>query len=243
MLIDVHAHLDFKDFDKDLDFVIKRFNGIIISNSVDLNSMKKNLEISKKYDKVKIALGIYPLYALKLEEKEFEKQIQFIRENKDGIVAIGEIGIDFKQSEEREKQIRNFKEFVKLSEEIKKPLIIHSRGACEEVLDLLKDIKSKIVLHYFDANTTLVRKALELGFNFSIPTNISTSKNLKKLVKVVPIENLLTETDSPYLSPIKGERNEPLNVKHTIKVISEIKGLSEQEVEDKIYENYLRIFL
>ena len=241
MLIDDHAHLDFFS-EEERDKMINRFPGIIIQNSVNLKSMKKSLEICEKYKNTKCALGIYPLHCLEITENELDGQINFIKENKDKIVALGEIGLDFKESSEKEKQIKNLKKFISLAEEIKKPLIIHSRNAIREVLDVLKGIKVKVILHYFDANTTLVKEALDLGFYFSVPTNISSSKSLKKLVKIVPLNRLFTETDSPYLSPIKGEKNEPINVKHTIKVISEIKNVSEKEVEGQIYKNYLEIF-
>lgn len=239
MLIDVHSHLDFFS-EEEREKIIKRFLGIIIQNSVNLESMKKTLEICKKYKNVKPALGIYPLHCLELNENEFDKQLKFIKENK--VVALGEIGLDFKESNEREKQINCLKKFIKLSEEIKKPMIIHSRKAESEVLEVLKETKSKVILHYYCGNSELIKKALELGFYFSVPTNIKTSKNLKKLVKIVPIERLLTETDSPYLSPIQGEKNEPINVKYTIKIISEIKNIKEEEVEEQIYKNYLEIF-
>lgn len=238
MLIDVHAHLDFFE---NIDFV-NSFNGIIITNSVHLDSMKKNLEIIKKYKNVKLALGIYPLHCLEINEKELDKQIEFIKENKDKIVAIGEIGLDFKESLEKEKQIVNLKKFIHLAEAIKKPLIIHSRKAEAEVIEILKDVKTKVILHYFNTNSTLIKKALEYGFYFSIPTIISNNKNMKKLVKIVPLDRLFTETDSPYLSPVQGQQNEPINVKHTISVIAEIKKISEKEVEDQIYKNYLKIF-
>lgn len=242
MLIDAHAHLDFEEFDKDLYLVIKRFPGIIIQNAVDINSMKKSLIIAKKHSNVKLAFGVYPTRALELSEKDFEIALSFIKEHKDDIIALGEIGLEYKENFEKEKQIKNLKKFLKLAEEIKKPLIIHSRKAELDVLEILKDSKVKIVLHCFNGNTTAVRKALEYNFYFSVPTNISTSKNLKKLVKLAPIDRILTETDAPYLSPIKGQRNEPLNVKHTIKVISEIKHITEENVEEQIYRNYLSIF-
>ena len=239
MLIDVHAHLDMFN---ELDSIINKFPGIIITNSVNLESMQKNLEISKKYKNVKLAFGVYPLHCLEISEEDLDKQIEFIKENKDKIVALGEIGIDFKENLEREKQIKNFKKFVSLGEEIKKPIIVHSRGACSEILKLLENVKTKVVLHYFNANTSLIKKALNLGFYFSVPTNIGTSKNLKKIVKIAPIEKILTETDCPYLSPIKGERNEPINVRYTITEISKIKNIAEKEVEERIYKNYLNIF-
>lgn len=242
MLIDVHSHLDFKEFDKDLDSVINKFNGIIIQNSVNLESMKKTLEISKKYKNVKSALGIYPLHCLEISEKELDKQIGFIRENKDKTVALGEIGLDFKESQEKELQIKNLKKFISLSEEINKPMIIHSRKAESEVLEVLKNTRSIVVLHYFSGNAELVKKALDYGFYFSVPTNISTNKNLKRLVKLVPLSKLFTETDSPYLSSVKGQRNEPLNVKNTLKVMSKIKNVPEEDVEEQIYQNYLKIF-
>ena len=242
MLIDIHTHLDFDRFSSDLDSVINKFNGIIIQNSVNLESMKKGLEISKKYKNIKVALGVYPLHCLEISEKELDEQLIFIKENKDKIVAIGEIGLDFKESLEKERQINNIKKFISLAEEIKKPLIIHSRKAEAEVLETLKDVKVKVVLHYFNTNSTLVKKALEYGFYFSVPTNISTNKNLKKLVKLAPLDRLFTETDSPFLSNIKGERNEPINVRHTISIISKIKEINEKEVEEQIYKNYLNIF-
>src|SRR3989338_2481386 len=248
MLVDVHCHLCFKDYDKDRNEVIRRaekLNMSVIDSGTNLKDNKKSLELSKKYKIIKSSLGLYPLYAIKLKEKELQNEIDFIEGNKDKIIAIGEIGLD--KSEENcnlEKQVEVFNKVLSLAEKINKPVIVHSRKAEKECIEILETFKIKhIDMHCFGGNFKLVKKIQDNGWIFSIPTNIVRLFHFQKIVEETPMSQLLTETDSPYLSTFIEKRNEPSFVVETIKKISEIKKLNEEEVKKLIFMNFQKIFL
>jgi len=244
MLIDVHTHLDLiEEQGKNIDKVVNNKEvSIIITNGTDPKSNRKVLEYSKKYDKVKPALGFYPGRVLEYTEAQIDEEIKFIKSSKP--VAIGEVGLDLKHYGEIEKQQIALKKLIELSNELEIPLLVHSWGAEKEVIDFLEENKAKkIVMHCFTGNKELTEKALELGYYFSIPTSIVKSKTFRKLAKRVPLNKLLTETDAPYLSPVEGEINEPSFIKYSIKKIAEIKGIDEEELEKMIFINYQNLFL
>jgi len=250
LLVDVHAHLDLKEFDSDLDEVIKRAEtaGIkaIINNGLNPESNRKTLELSKKYPIIKPALGLYPDDAIKLTEKQIQDEINFIKKNKNKIIAIGEVGLDYKyckKEQEQKLQKEILIKIIKLSEKINKPIIIHSRKAEQELIEILEKEKTKkVILHCFSGKLKLIKKAAELGYYFSIPTNITHSQHFQKLAELVDINQLLTETDSPYLSPYKNKRNEPSFIIEAIKKIAEIKSISTNETANNIFMNYQKVF-
>lgn len=248
MLVDVHCHLNFKDYDKDRNEVVKRaenLNMTIIDSGINLKDNKKSLELSKKYKIIRSSLGLYPLYAIKLKEKELENEINFIEENKNNIIAIGEIGLDkSKENCNFEKQVEVFRRILSLAEKINKPVVIHSRKAEQECIEILETFRIRhIDMHCFGGNFKLVKKVQDNGWIFSIPTNIVRLFHFQKIVEGTSMSQLLTETDSPYLSPYKDKRNEPSFVVETIKKISEIKKLDEEETKKLIYMNFQKIFL
>ncbi len=248
MLIDVHCHLTHEYFKDKLNNVInnaEKNNFVsIISNGTNYEDNLKVLELSKKFSIVKAALGLYPLDAIKLNEKSLQNTLDFIRKNKNNIIAIGEVGMDFKYSKDSKKQKEIFLKIIELGEKIKKPLIIHSREAEKEVLELLETSKGKkFLLHSFTGNFKLVKKIFDNGYFLSIPTNIVRSEHFQDIVKDFNLQQILTETDSPYLSPYKDRMNEPSFVIETIKKISDIKNLDKEEVKKIIFMNYQKFFL
>ena len=245
MLVDSHCHLDDKAFDKDRAKVVKLFEsiggGAIISNGTNLKSNKKVLKIAKKYKIVKAALGLYPTDALKLAS--IEPVLNFIRENKSKIIAIGEVGIDFyhiKDEKEQARECEIFVEVIKLANELGLPLIVHSRKAESKVLELLKEARVPVVLHYYCGSASDVKIAIERGYYFTIPTSIIRSKTIRKLARRVPLDRLLTETDAPYLGPTG--RNDSRTVKLVIDKIASLKDVSAKEVEDQVWKNYTTLF-
>jgi TatD DNase family protein len=248
MFIDVHCHITYYSNEKIKDIIDrarKQNVSIIVENAVDSKDFSRILDLSIKYPEIKAVLGIYPIDALKLNDEELDEKIEFIRKNSNNIIAIGEVGLDLKWSKELEKQKKQFKKFIDLAIELDKPIIIHSRQAEKEAISILLQNKAKkVVMHCFNLDKqNLIKKIVKVGWFFSIPTYIGYSKTFQNLVKEVPIENLLCETDSPYLHPIRGKRdNEPGNVIESYKKIAEIKGLNLQEVEQKIEENFKRLF-
>lgn len=257
--MDIHAHLDHEKFSHDLNKVIERCRKekmVVITSGVNKGTNRKALEISEKYnDVVKCSLGLYPLDALGIEmdKGEFPRtvevvdvddELKFIKQNKNKIICIGEAGLDLAYGKKLDEQIKNFKKVIKLAEDLKKPLIVHSRKAEKEAIELLEKSKlKKIIMHCFTGNFKLVRRIENNGWYLSIPPIIMKSTHFQGVVNLVDINKLLTETDSPYLAPPGKERNEPVFVRETIKKISEIKGMNEDEVEKNIFMNFQNVFL
>ena len=261
-LVDVHCHLTHEKFEKDLDEVISRAKkaGVkaIICSGVNPADNKKVLEIAKKYDIVKASLGIYPIDALGLAPDEtglprhkgeinLEKEFEFFKKNKDKFVAIGEVGLDYywiKDEKIHKKMRDNFQKIINFCEKENIPIIIHTRKAEKDCLDMLEKSKlKKVVLHSFQGNKKLIQLASELGFSFSIPCIIDKLMHFQMLVEMVNISQLLTETDAPWLSPVPGERNVPENVKITVEAIAKIKGITAEECANNIFMNYQKMFL
>jgi len=249
MFIDVHCHLDYYR-DEETKEIIERARekrvGIVVSNGTNHKANEKVLELAEKYGEVKCALGLYPIEAIKMSWDEINKELDFIRKNGKRAVAIGEVGIDFKESimmEEHEKQKKLFDKIVKLSALLNKPIIVHSRKAEKECVEILERNKAKkVIMHCFNGNFNLVSRIKENGWMISIPTNVTFSEHFQKIIKETDLKNLLCETDSPYLHPEKKRNNEPGNVVESYKKIAEIKGMKLKEVEKKIEENYKRVF-
>ena len=172
------------------------------------------------------------------------KKLILLKKNKNNIVSIGEIGLDKSIKDcNIKKQIKVFKKVLSLAEEINKPVILHSRKAEEECIDILETFKTKNIMHCFTGNFKLVKRIQNNDWFFSIPTNIVRLLHFQKIVEQTSTSQLLTETDSPYLSPFKEKRNEPSFVVETIKKISEIKKLEQEEVKKLIYMNFQKTFL
>lgn len=232
--VDAHCHLDLCQ-QKEIPAIIeraKKANVQIITNGVNPESNRKVLELAEKYSEVKSALGLYPIDALKLSDKEITQELNFIRSNKDKIVAIGEVGMDFKESDEIERQQQTFQKIIELAKEIDKPLIIHSRKAEKEVIEILEKNKAeKVIMHCFSGKFSLVEKIVKNNWKLTIPTNVKHSEHFQNIIKKIPIGNLLCETDSPFLHPDKLRDNEPANVVESYKKIAEIKNIPLNEVQ------------
>lgn len=260
--VDVHCHLTHKYFKGKIDEVIKRaedsgVKAIIVNGVNHLNNLEV-LELAQKYKIIKPALGLYPIDALgiqidKLDEVGLTKDnltsvdntLRFIEEHKKEIVAIGEVGLDFKYLKEHEKlQKENFQKIIDITEKIKKPIIVHSRNAEKEAIEILQSSKIKnIILHCFGGSKKLVRKAADSGFNFTIPSVVKRLKHFEMVIASVNINQLLTETDSPWLTPELGRFSEPKDVIESIKKIAEIKRFDIEETANTVFMNYQRVFL
>ncbi len=251
MIVDIHAHLDLYE-KEEIEGVIRRAkeNNVkyILTSGLNIETNKLALEFSKKYDIVSPSFGIYPPDALRREtakkyDFDLEQEIEFIKKNKNEIISIGEIGLDYLDNPNKEFQKKVFKEILSLAEKINKPVVIHSRKAESDCIEILENFKLNIIMHCFNGNFKLVKRIQDNSWMFSIPTNIVRLLHFQNIVKEVPITQLLTETDSPFLSPYKEKKNEPSFIVETIKKISEIKKIEEKEVEDRIYSNFKKIFL
>jgi TatD DNase family protein len=253
MYIDVHCHLDMLEKEgADLDRIMKgaRKNkvGIIVTNSINSSSTRKSLVYKKKYGGVEIAAGIYPINALKISDKEINWEIDFIRKlaKKENIFAIGEVGIDHKWSTDEKEWIRQreiFRKFIKLSIELGVPIIVHSRKAEEECIEILESEKAKkVIMHSFGGKKSLVKRIVDNSWYFSIPASVKNSQHFQSIVKSVPIDKLLCETDSPYLHPDRKFPNEPANVVESYRGIAKANKLKLRDVEKKIEANFKELF-
>mgnify|MGYP003963508361 FL=1 len=265
-LIDVHCHLNDSRFDEDLDEVLERFQEkggeVIVTSGVNKETNRVSLELARKYDVVRAAFGIYPTDALaaevesgesnellrELEEFDVDEELAWIEAHKRDCVCVGEIGLDynfkeFQTEKMREKQKEVFRKCLKLAIKLDKVVVIHSRKAEADAIEILEELNmKKVVMHCFNGKRALIRRCVENGWSFSVPAVIMRLEHFKMLVEMVPIELLLTETDGAYLSPVVGTRNEPVNVMVTLEEIARIKGLSVTQVAGKVWENFEKLF-
>ena len=241
MFIDVHCHLDMIE-GISLDDVQNRAKGKNVKIVWAGVNPETNREIiSEKNFKGKRCLGLYPIDALALTDEGIDEEIEFIRKHKGDIVGIGEIGLDFKEdSENWERQESIFRKLLKLSKEIDKPVVIHSRKAEKKCIEILEEEKAKkVIMHVFSGKLKLVERVVKNGWSLSIPTSVKNSEHFQKVISMTPIEQLFCETDSPYLHPDRQFPNTPDNVIVSYEKIAEIKGLGLEEVERQLEENWL----
>ena len=236
-LFDNHAHLDDEKFNDDREIIIENIGKEIkgfISAGYSLEGSQKAVELSNKYEFIYATCGISP-NDIPQSEEELWKTIVKIRElvqiNKK-VVAIGEIGLDYyweKDEERRNLQKLGFIKQIELANELNLPIVIHTREAVMDTLEILKqhEVKNKGIFHCCPLNRELVKEALKLGFyiSFAGPITFKNSKNADEIIKIVPNDKMLIETDSPYLSPepLRGKRNDPRNVKYIAKKIAAVK--------------------
>lgn len=256
MLYDIHCHLNHADFSNDISQVIERAKNAgvkrIICSGTNSITNDKILQIAKNYpDIVRCSLGIYPLDLLGVREAEGSGieysptniNDEFKKLKNKEFIAIGEVGMDFATPSNQEEQKKNFAKIIELTEKTGLPILIHSRKAEQECIEMLETSKlKKVIMHCFTGKKNLVKKAADHGYYFSIPPIITRLPQFKIIAEIVNINQLLTETDSPWLGAVSGERNEPANVRITVERIAEIKGMTAQETENNLWLNYQRMF-
>lgn len=246
-MIDCHAHLADPLFDGDRSEVLQRAReaGIyaVIAVSETLADAERNIELASEHPAVLPAAGLHPTHVDPLEAERLEG---LIRTKLNQLVAIGEVGLDHwkvKEPGELSTQREIFARFIELSRELDLPLNVHSRSAGRETVTmLLAHGARKVQLHAFDARAVAALPAVEAGYFFSIPPSIVRSRQKQKLVRRLPLSCLLLETDSPALSAVPGERNEPARAAISLAAIAEIKGLQQREVAEAVEDNASRLF-
>ena len=254
MIIDSHCHLDFQNIYEQLDDVVKRAESnnvnLLLTICTNLDIFEKIKLIIKKYKNVYGTFGIHPH-----ETEKFQKvDSKFIINSKkisNKIIGIGETGLDFYYNHsDKMIQKKSFIEHIEASLELDIPVIVHSRNAEKETYEILKSEKKnsdlKILLHCFTGSTDFAKKLLDIGSFISV-SGIITFKNsidLVNTVKQIPIDSLLIETDSPYLSPmpLRGKSNEPSFIIHTVSKLSEIKNISASDVIHQTTKNFNKLF-
>lgn len=251
---DSHSHLNDEKFDEDRYEIIKEIYESGTTNFVtagySVESSKKAVDIANRYDFIYATAGVSP-NDIPQKEEELWKQLSDIKDlvkSNKKILAIGEIGLDYYwNTENKEIQKKAFIEQIKLANEMDLPIVIHTRDAIMDTIQILKEdkVKNKGVFHCCPQNRELIKEGLKLGFyiSFAGPITFKNSKNADEMINLVPNDRILIETDSPYLAPepVRGTRNTPSNVKYIAEKIANVKGLSLQDVEKYTVENTKRI--
>lgn len=246
-IFDTHAHYDDEAFNEDRDELLKSLpaQGIakVVNVGASIASSKRTIELMNKYDFIYGAIGVHPSETAELNEENFEWLRQQCQLEK--CVAVGEIGLDYYWDEpEREIQKTWFVRQMNLAREIQKPIIIHSRDAAKDTIDIMtaehaEDIGG--VVHCYSYTKESAKIFLNMGFYFGIG-GVLTFKNaakLKEAVEYIPLDRLVLETDCPYLAPVpfRGKRNSSLNIPYVIEAMAEIKGVSEEEIRAAAWKN------
>ncbi|SET23318.1 TatD DNase family protein [Natronincola peptidivorans] len=252
MLFDSHAHLDDSRFDKDRDEILKRAkeNGVefILNPGADLNTSIKAVNLAEKYSMMYAAVGVHPHDVKDMDEDTVTIIKSFT--NKEKVVAIGEIGLDFHYDHSpREDQRKWFRRQIQLAQEVKLPIIVHDREAHGEVFDILEEYKAGelgCVMHCYSGSVELAKEYIKRGIYISLagPITFKNAKKTYEVAKEIPLEWLLIETDCPYLAPVpyRGKRNEPAYVRHVAETIAEAKGISFEKVAQQTKENTKKLF-
>lgn len=252
MIFDTHAHYDDEAFKKDRHELLMslREHGIeaVVNVSSNIASVQSTLVLIKKYPFVYGAIGIHPNETAELDDEKIEWLRGAAAVQK--IVAVGEIGLDYYWDEpEREIQKNWFVRQLGLARETKLPVIIHSRDAAKDTLDIMKAEKSGDiggVIHCFSYGTEMAREYLNMGFFLGIGgvLTFQNGKKLKEVAEYTPLEQIVLETDCPYLSPVpnRGKRNSSLNLPYVVTALAEIKNITEQEVIEVTANNAKRLY-
>lgn len=252
MLIDSHAHLEMPEFRKDLESVIQRAKeagvGYIFTVGTEKKDWMRALEIAHSHPLVYAILGVHPHNAKEIDHETYPALRKLCQNEK--VKAYGEIGLDFYRNHSpREVQLKRFREQIGVARELKLPIVVHDREAHQETLEVLKSEKAEEcggIIHCFSGDDEMAKACIDMGFYISVPGSI-TYKNagpFHEIVKRLPLESLLVETDAPFLAPVpfRGKRNEPSFVRYTAEKIAEIKKVSFEKVAEATTENALRVF-
>ena len=253
MLVDSHCHLDFPEYAGKLDEVVARARaagvGACVTIGTELARFPGVRAVAERFDDVWCSVGIHPHEA----EKELlsDAELLLAETGHPKVVGIGETGLDyFYEHSPREKQVANFRAHIAAARQSGLPVIVHTRDADDDTIKVLEEETAKGaftgLIHCFTGTQRLADAALKLGLSISI-SGIATFKNsvaLREVIKTVPLERLLVETDAPFLAPVpnRGKTNEPAFVVHTARLVAELKGISEEELARVTSDNFFCLF-
>jgi len=251
--VDAHVHLSDKEYAGDIDEIIaeaKDSNVVaLVSNSMDYETSVGSLRLAETYPgMVFAALGIHPWNVKALTEDDLQQMLGLISTQKQNkaLVAIGEIGLDYKYTKIWDKQLMVFDSMLKLAENLDLPVIIHSRGTTAQIVDMLPSYNPrKVLLHWFSRPVSALTKAVERGYYITEGAPTAYSNGIRDVVRRTPLTNLLTETDGPvrfYKSPFKGKRTTPAFIPTVVKAIAEVKSMDVEDVAAQIIKNFEEFF-
>ena len=249
MMIDVHCHLEYMKNPEEVMKGVRERQMKIITSVASIEHTSLVLDYREKNQGfVFVSLGLHPSNAVKISEKELSNYFQFIVDNREKIVAIGEIGLDYKlvKPADVEKTKQVFRQMIELANSLSLPIFIHSRNSTSDCLEILKAAKVPVILHNFTGNMTELAEALGRGYFISVGTNVASSKNMKKAAKRVPAERLLLETDSPWNDPYAKEpgvlSNVPWNIEFSAEFIAKLRETTKEDILRQTEENAVRLF-
>ena len=240
---DIHSHLNFPDYDQDREEVIARLKETethTITVGTDFESSKWAVELTDQYEEIYACIGIHPIDAKNSDISLFSDLAKHPK-----VVAIGECGLDFyhaKKSEDYERQKNLFLDQINFAIKYNKPLMIHARDAYEEILEILEQFKElRGNIHFFAGSLDIAKRFLQIGFTMSFTGVITFTHDYDEVIKNLPLNMIMSETDAPYVSPVpyRGKRNEPSYVGEVVKKIAEIRGESEETVRVVLVNNAL----
>jgi len=253
MFVDSHAHLTSGDFEADLSSVVQRARDaqvervLVIGSGAGAENLGGAIRLAERFAALDAAIGIHPHEASLATEEDFQLLLELSRQPR--IIAWGEIGLDFHYDHSpRDVQTRVFARQLELAEQRALPVIIHTREAETETLEILKEHQSGLrgILHCYSGTWNFAKACLEMDFlvSFSGMLTFPKAQNVRDVASKVPLDRLLIETDAPYLAPVphRGERNEPALVVETAKALALLKGVSLEEIANMTTENYQRFF-
>ena len=249
MLTDSHCHLFYDQIFRDIDNVLIRSKRLGVSRFIcvgtNINDSLLSLDIAEKFENVYCSAGIHPHDSQDID-KDYIQQIELIMNSKK-MIAIGEIGLDyFRNISSKKNQIKVFNELLQLAEKINKPIIFHNRDADQDIIDILSSYPNVIgVSHCFSSTLSTAKKLLDMGYYISFSGNLTfKNSNLSTVAKYLPLDRLLVETDSPYLSPepYRGKPNEPGRTRYVAEKLAEIHNISFESVAEQTTKNVNKLF-
>lgn len=244
MLIDSHCHLVNEDYDIDSVINTAKENGVkylIVSGSIREDN-KLNMKLLDKYNNIFLSVGFHPDIASSVTEDDYKNLEEYIKN--DRVVAIGEIGLDYHYGkDDMDKQKEMFRRQLDIAKKYDMPVVIHTRDAFLDTYNILKEYNLSGVIHCFSGSLEVAKQYLELGYYLGIG-GVITFKNskLSEIIKEIGIDKVVLETDSPYLSPIRGEKNEPANVMIVCEYISKLLDMSFDKVSSITSSNTIKLF-
>ena len=253
MLVDSHCHLDFADFGEDFDAVLARAReaGVLTMQTIctRMTTFEQVRSLAHAHENLWCSVGVHPH---NVETEGVVATADLVEKAADPkVIGIGETGLDFFYDHSpREEQKASFRTHIAASRETGLPLIVHTRDADDDTMEILEEEMGKGafpgLIHCFTSSAELARRSLAIGFSISISgiATFKSAQDLRDTIRAVPLERLLVETDAPYLAPVpkRGKRNEPSFVKHTAALVAELKGVSEETLADATSENFFNLF-